>query len=96
MTKILVVDDDLALSDVLAFAFRRAGFEVSNVHDGLSALEYFSREGADMIVLDWGLPRLDGLEVCTRIRAVSDVPIVMLTVRACGATVCGEWVPGAE
>jgi DNA-binding response OmpR family regulator len=81
MTKILVVDDDLALSDVLAFAFRRAGFEVANVHDGLSALKYFTREGADMIVLDWGLPRMDGLEVCTRIRAVSDVPIVMLTVR---------------
>jgi DNA-binding response OmpR family regulator len=81
MAKILVVDDDLALSDVLAFAIRRAGFEVSSAHDGLSALEQFSKDGADLIVLDWGLPRLDGLEVCTRIRAESDVPIIMLTVR---------------
>ena len=96
MTKILVVDDDLALSDVLAFAFRRAGFEVSNVHDGLSALEYFSREGADMIVLDWGLPRLDGLEVCTRIRAVSDVPIVMLTVRDSDDNVIAALDAGAD
>jgi len=81
MTKILVVDDDLALSDVLAFAIRRAGFEVVNAHDSLSALEYFSKESPDLIILDWGLPRLDGLEVCTRIRNESDVPIIMLTAR---------------
>lgn len=96
MTKILVVDDDLALSDVLAFAFRRAGFEVANVHDGLSALKYFTREGADMIVLDWGLPRMDGLEVCTRIRAVSDVPIVMLTVRDSDDNVIAALDAGAD
>jgi DNA-binding response OmpR family regulator len=96
MTKILVVDDDLALSDVLAFAIRRAGYEVSNVHDGLSALEYFSREGADLIVLDWGLPRLDGLEVCTRIRAESEVPIIMLTVRDTDDNVIAALDAGAD
>ena len=96
MTKILVVDDDLALSDVLAFAIRRAGFEVANAHDGLNALEQFSRESPDLIVLDWGLPRLDGLEVCTRIRNESDVPIIMLTVRDTDDNVIAALEAGAD
>jgi DNA-binding response OmpR family regulator len=96
MTKILVVDDDLALSDVLAFAIRRSGFEVVNAHDGLSALEQFSKESPDLIVLDWGLPRLDGLEVCTRIRNESDVPIIMLTVRDTDDNVIAALEAGAD
>jgi DNA-binding response OmpR family regulator len=96
MTKILVVDDDLALSDVLAFAIRRAGFEVANAHDGLNALEQFSKETPDLIVLDWGLPRLDGLEVCTRIRTESDVPIIMLTVRDTDDNVIAALEAGAD
>ncbi len=96
MTKILVVDDDLALSDVLAFAIRRAGFEVANAHDGLSALEQFSKETPDLIVLDWGLPRMDGLEVCTRIRNESDVPIIMLTVRDTDDNVIAALEAGAD
>jgi DNA-binding response OmpR family regulator len=96
MTKILVVDDDLALSDVLAFAIRRAGFEVTNAHDGLNALEKFSKESPDLIVLDWGLPRMDGLEVCTRIRNESDVPIIMLTVRDTDDNVIAALEAGAD
>jgi DNA-binding response OmpR family regulator len=96
MTKILVVDDDLALSDVLAFAIRRAGFEVANAHDGLSALEQFSKERPDLVVLDWGLPRLDGLEVCTRIRTESDVPIIMLTARDTDDNVIAALEAGAD
>jgi DNA-binding response OmpR family regulator len=96
MTKILIVDDDLALSDVLAFAIRRAGFEVTNAHDGLSALDLFTRESPDLIVLDWGLPRLDGLEVCTRIRLESDVPIIMLTVRDTDDNVIAALEAGAD
>lgn len=96
MTKILVVDDDLALSDVLAFAIRRAGFEVANAHDGLSALEQFAKESPDLIVLDWGLPRLDGLEVCTRIRNESAVPIIMLTVRDTDDNVIAALEAGAD
>ena len=96
MTKILVVDDDLALSDVLAFAIRRAGFEVANAHDGLNALEQFSKENPDLIVLDWGLPRMDGLEVCTRIRNESDVPIIMLTVRDTDDNVIAALEAGAD
>ncbi|PWB56408.1 MAG: DNA-binding response regulator [Anaerolineales bacterium] len=96
MTKILVVDDDLALSDVLAFAIRRAGFEVVNAHDGLSALEVFNKEMPDLIVLDWGLPRMDGLEVCTRIRNESEVPIIMLTVRDTDDNVITALEAGAD
>jgi DNA-binding response OmpR family regulator len=96
MTKILVVDDDLALSDVLAFAIRRAGFEVVNAHDGLSALEVFKKESPDLIVLDWGLPRMDGLEVCTRIRSESAVPIIMLTVRDTDDNVITALEAGAD
>lgn len=96
MTKILVVDDDLALSDVLAFALRRAGFEVASAHDGVAALEQFTEEQPDLIVLDWGLPRLDGLEVCTQIRANSDVPIIMLTVRDTDDNVVAALEAGAD
>lgn len=96
MTKILVVDDDLALSDVLAFAIRRAGFAVANAHDGLTALDKFATESPDLIVLDWGLPRLDGLEVCTRIRNESDIPIIMLTVRDTDDDVISALEAGAD
>jgi DNA-binding response OmpR family regulator len=96
MTKILVVDDDLALSDVLAFAIRRAGFEVASAHDGVNALEQFTRESPDLIVLDWGLPRMDGLEVCTRVRLESEVPIIMLTVRDTDDNVIAALEAGAD
>lgn len=96
MTKILIVDDDLALSDVLAFSIHRAGFEVAVAHNGISALEMFAQENPDLIVLDWGLPRLDGLEVCTRIRAKSDVPIIMLTVRDTDDNVIAALEAGAD
>lgn len=81
MTKILVVDDDLALADILAFTIRRAGFEVLLAHNGRTALELFDTEQPDLIVLDWNLPFIDGLEVGKRIRANAKVPIIMLTVR---------------
>ena len=81
MTKILVVDDDLALADILAFTIRRAGFEVFLAHNGRTAIELFDTEQPDLIVLDWNLPFINGLEVGKRIRANSYVPIIMLTVR---------------
>ena len=96
MTKILVVDDDLALSDVLAFAIRRAGYEVVRAYNGLSALEEFSKEKPDLIVLDWRLPQMDGLDVCTRIRLSSDVPIIMLTVRDSDEHVVAALEAGAD
>lgn len=81
MTRILVVDDDLALADVLAFTLRRAGFDILLAHDGLSALHIFERENPDLVILDWNLPRMGGLEVGQQLRAQSQVPIIMLTVR---------------
>ena len=79
--KILVVDDDLVLADVISFTLRRAGFEVLLAHDGVTALERFQADVPSIIVLDLELPRKNGLEVCREIRAVSDTPIIMLTVR---------------
>ena len=80
--KVLVVEDDLALSDVDSFSLRRAGYEVMTAHDGLAAVEAFEQVPPDLILLDLNLPRLDGLGVCRKVRAVSDVPIIILSVRA--------------
>lgn len=79
--KILVVEDDLSLSDVLAFTLRRAGFEVIAAFDGLSALSLWESEGPDLVVLDLNLPKLDGLAVCRQIRQQAQTPIIILSVR---------------
>jgi len=78
--KALVVDDDLALADVLAFTLRRAGYEVVLAHDGAAALEVYGTHEPDILLLDINLPRLSGLQVCQRIRATSDTPIIFLSV----------------
>ncbi len=96
MTGILVVEDDLALADVLAFTLRRAGFEVHLAHDGRTALALFLKEKPDLIVLDWTLPNMDGLEVCTRVRAESNTPIMMLTVRNADEDVIAALEAGAD
>jgi len=96
MTKILIVDDDLALADVLAFTMRRAGFDILLAHNGRDALECYSRERPDLLVLDWVLPYLDGLEVCRRLRADSNVPILMLTVRHSDDDVVAALEAGAD
>jgi DNA-binding response OmpR family regulator len=79
--KTLIVDDDLALADVISFTLRRAGFEVSMANDGLMALERWEQDKPDCIILDLNLPKLNGLQVLKRIRAESDIPIVILSVR---------------
>jgi DNA-binding response OmpR family regulator len=80
--KALIVDDDLALVDVIDFTLRRAGFTTVFAHDGETALKRWEAESPDLIVLDWNLPRLSGLEVCRRIRALADTPIILLSVRS--------------
>ena len=81
--KILVVDDDLVLADVVSFTLRRAGFEVIMAHDGQQALDRWENDTPDLIVLDLNLPKLDGLTVCRRIRAQADTtPIIILSVRS--------------
>ena len=79
--KILVVDDDPGLRSLVGLALERAGFAVVTAADGQVALMQAAREAPDLIVLDQSLPELDGLEVCRRIRARSEVPIVFLTAR---------------
>jgi DNA-binding response OmpR family regulator len=82
MTRVLLVEDDSAIADPLARALKREGYEVDVYGDGPSALEG-ADEGADLVVLDLGLPGMDGLEVCRQMRAMgSDVPVLVLTARA--------------
>jgi DNA-binding response OmpR family regulator len=78
---ILLVDDEDAVRRVLAFPLEKDGYEVVQAADGEEALERFRENDVDLVVLDIMLPRLDGLEVCKRLRATSSVPIIMLTAR---------------
>ena len=80
--KVLVVDDDLVLSDVVTFTLEREGFQVIRAYDGEAALEQWQTEQPDLVVLDVNLPKIDGFSVCQRIRRQSDTPILLLTVRA--------------
>jgi DNA-binding response OmpR family regulator len=79
--KILVVEDDLSLSDIIGFALRRAGFEVKTAFDGEDALVAWADEAPALVLLDLNLPKLDGLTVCRRIRTESKTPIIILSVR---------------
>ncbi len=77
----MVVEDEEKLAQAIALYLRNAGFSVEIVLDGQAALEAFARRQHDLIVLDLMLPKVDGWEVCHRIRGESDVPIIMLTAR---------------
>jgi DNA-binding response OmpR family regulator len=78
---ILLVDDEDAVQKLLTYPLEREGFRVVQAWDGEEALERFAEERVDLVVLDVMLPKLDGLEVCKRLRATSSVPIIMLTAR---------------
>ena len=78
---ILLVDDEDAVQKLLAYPLEHEGYRVVQARDGEEALERFASEQVDLVVLDIMLPRLDGLEVCKRLRARSTVPIIMLTAR---------------
>ena len=78
---ILLVDDEDSVQKLLAYPLERDGFRVLQARDGEEALRRFESENIDLVVLDLMLPRVDGLEVCRRLRASSSVPIIMLTAR---------------
>ena len=82
MAKILIVEDEEALSDPLAFLLGREGFQTVVVDNGLDALPTFEREGGDLVLLDVMLPGMPGTEVCRKLREVSSVPIIMLTAKS--------------
>jgi len=78
---ILVVDDDPHIRDVVRFAFEKTGMTISIAQDGKEALRQFDRNVHDLVVLDIGMPEMDGLEVCRQIRKTSDTPILFLSAR---------------
>lgn len=79
--RILIVDDDPHIRELLAFALAKAGYDCREAGDGEAALAAAAREAPDLLVLDINMPRLDGLEVCRRLRAASEVPILFLSSR---------------
>lgn len=78
---ILAIDDEESILELLDLGLGREGFRVVAARTGPEGLEAFRRERPDLVILDWMLPELDGLEVCRRLRASSPVPILMLTAR---------------
>jgi len=79
--RVLLVDDDLALSEMLGIVLRNEGLDVVHCATGTSAMALFRESHPDIVLLDVMLPGIDGIEVCRRIRAESGIPIVMLTAR---------------
>jgi two-component system response regulator RegX3 len=79
--RILVVDDEAAIRETVGYALRSEGYEVSDAADGEEALEVARSNGFDVLILDLMLPKLSGVEVCRRLRAESDVPILLLTAK---------------
>ncbi len=81
MTRVLVVEDEESYSDPLAYLLRKEGYEVAIAATGDQALVEFDRMGADIVLLDLMLPGLPGTEVCRRIRAISNVPVIMVSAK---------------
>lgn len=81
MKKILVVDDEKPISDIVKFNLNKEGYEVFTAYDGEEALEKVEEVNPDLIILDLMLPKIDGLEVCREVRKNHDMPIIMVTAK---------------
>ncbi|MGI1806591.1 response regulator YycF [Exiguobacterium sp. TDN 0502] len=79
--KILVVDDELPIADILKFKLEKEGYQVAIANDGVEALEKFEEFKPDLMLLDIMLPLMDGMEVCREVRKTSKIPIIMLTAK---------------
>jgi DNA-binding response OmpR family regulator len=79
--RILLVDDEQAVQTLLTYPLRKEGYDVVGAMDGQQALDRFAEQRFDLVVLDIMLPKLDGIEVCRRLRTRSQVPIIMLTAK---------------
>ena len=80
--KLLIVEDEVSIAEVVIAYAKREGFETVYASNGVEALELFSREEPDLVILDLMLPKLNGEEVCRRIREKSSVPVIMLTAKS--------------
>ena len=81
MKKILVVDDEKPISDIISFNLENEGYAIEKAYDGEQALEVFEKSQPDLVILDLMLPKMDGLEVCREIRKQSAVAVIMLTAK---------------
>jgi two-component system response regulator VicR/two-component system response regulator RegX3 len=81
MTEVLLVDDEEALRASLSYTLIKEGYQVTTAADGQTALKLFHKQVPDVIILDLMLPGISGMELCWRIRAFSNVPILMLTAK---------------
>ena len=81
MPRILIADDEPNIREVISFALERAGFTTATARNGSEAIQQFRRGPLDLIILDIGMPEMDGLEVCRQIRKTSEVPILFLSAR---------------
>lgn len=95
-SRILVVDDDVALAEMIGIVLEAEGFAIATCSDGSGALAAFHASNPDLILLDLMLPGIDGIEVCRQIRLESDVPIVMLTARTETSDVVAGLEAGAD
>ena len=82
MRKVLVVDDEKNIVDIIAFNLKKEGYEVLCAYDGEAGLKLFFEESPELVLLDIMMPKMDGFEVCKKIREKSETPIIMLTARA--------------
>src|SRR5699024_2360753 len=94
--RVLVVDDDAALSEMIGIVLESEGFEAIFSADGTTAMEIFRDSRPDLVLLDLMLPGIDGIEVCKRIRAESGVPVIMLTAKSDTADVVLGLEAGAD
>lgn len=82
MAKILIVDDDINISELLRICLEKEGYETVIANDGLTAISTFKDETPDLVLLDIMMPKVDGWQVCREIRRVSNIPIIMLTAKS--------------
>ena len=80
--RILLVDDEQSIQTLLSYPLRKEGYDVVRATDGRQALDRFDEQAFDLVVLDLMLPKVDGLEVCRRLRSRSSVPIIILTAKS--------------
>jgi DNA-binding response OmpR family regulator len=96
MARVLIVDDDVKIVSVIRLYLHQAGFETAEAYDGAAALDLCRRLGPDLVVLDWMLPRVDGMTVLERLRSRSDLPVLMLTARVAIADKLAGLESGAD